>query len=43
MPRDLDELVNTLINAEDLTLFKYNTELQADIEKLEQQTAEYEE
>jgi len=42
---DLDELVNTFIHAEDQNfhLFKYNTELQADIEKLEQQIADYKE
>merc|ERR1712100_520806 len=36
---DIDELVQNFINAEDqnFTLFKYNNELTADMEKLEQQ------
>jgi len=40
---DIDELVQNFINAEDtnFSLFKYNNELSADIEKLEQQIAEY--
>mmetsp|Transcript_19437 Transcript_19437/g.35346 ORF Transcript_19437/g.35346 Transcript_19437/m.35346 type:complete len:551 (+) Transcript_19437:59-1711(+) len=42
---DIDELVSAFINAEDhnFTLFKYNNELRADIEKLEQQIADYKE
>jgi len=42
---DIDELVQNFINAEDqnFTLFKYNNELSADIEKLEQQIADYKE
>merc|ERR1712113_768056 len=42
---DIDELVQNFINSEDqnFTLFKYNNELSADIEKLEQQIAEYKE
>lgn len=42
---DIDELVQNFINAEDtnFSLFKYNNELSADIEKLEQQIAEYKE
>jgi len=42
---DIDELVQNFINAEDqnFTLFKYNNELSADIEKLEQQIGEYKE
>lgn len=42
---DLDELVQNFIHAEDqnFTLFKYNNELSADIEKLEQQIAAYHE
>jgi len=42
---DIDELVQNFINAEDtnFSLFKYNNELSADIEKLEQQIAEYHE
>merc|ERR1719163_495517 len=42
---DIDELVQNFINAEDqnFTLFKYNNELSADIEKLEQQIAGYKE
>jgi len=42
---DIDELVQNFINAEDqnFTLFKYNNELSADIEKLEQQIAEFKE
>merc|ERR1711881_429440 len=40
---DIDELVQNFINAEDqnFTLFKYNNELSADIEKLEQQIEDY--
>merc|ERR1712113_904024 len=40
---DIDELVQNFINSEDqnFTLFKYNNELSADIEKLEQQIADY--
>merc|ERR1740138_708691 len=40
---DIDDLVQNFINAEDqnYTLFKYNNELSADIEKLEQQIAEF--
>merc|ERR1719472_489282 len=42
---DIDELVQNFINAEDqnFTLFKYNNELSADIEKLDQQIADYKE
>jgi len=42
---DIDELVQNFINAEDqnFTLFKYNNELSADIEKLEQQISDYKE
>merc|ERR1719321_2143066 len=42
---DIDELVQNFINAEDqnFTLFKYNNELTADMEKLEQQIADYKE
>jgi chromosome segregation ATPase len=42
---DIDELVQNFINAEDqnFTLFKYNNELSADIEKLEQSIADYKE
>merc|ERR1740127_163843 len=42
---DIDELVQNFINAEDqnFTLFKYNNELSADMEKLEQQIVEYKE
>jgi len=42
---DIDELVQNFLLAEDtnFSLFKYNTELSADIEKLEQQIAEYKE
>merc|ERR1711972_1267446 len=42
---DIDELVQNFINSEDqnFTLFKYNNELSADIEKLEQQIADYKE
>merc|ERR1712100_797648 len=42
---DIDELVQNFINAEDqnFTLFKYNNELSADIEKLEQQIGDYKE
>merc|ERR1719337_627045 len=42
---DIDELVQNFINAEDqnFTLFKYNNELSADIEKHEQQIADYKE
>jgi len=42
---DIDELVQNFINAEDqnFTLFKYNNELTADIEKIEQQIADYKE
>jgi chromosome segregation ATPase len=42
---DIDELVQNFINAEDqnFTLFKYNNELSADTEKIEQQIAEYKE
>merc|ERR1719498_353905 len=42
---DIDELVQNFINAEDtnFTLFKYNNELSADIEKLEQQITDYKE
>jgi len=42
---DIDELVQNFINAEDtnFSLFNYNNELSADIEKLEQQIAEYQE
>jgi len=40
---DIDELVQNFINAEDqnFTLFKYNNELSADIEKIEQQIVDY--
>jgi hypothetical protein len=40
---DIDELVHKFIHDEDtnFTLFKYNTELSADIEKLEQQILDY--
>ncbi|CAE8643393.1 unnamed protein product [Polarella glacialis] len=42
---DIDELVQNFIHAEDtnFSLFKYNNELSADMEKLEQQIAEYKE
>ena len=42
---DIDELVQNFVNAEDqnFTLFKYNNELSADIEKIESQTADYKE
>merc|ERR1712054_166007 len=42
---DIDELVQNFINAEDtnFTLFKYNNELTVDIEKIEQQIADYKE
>jgi cupin superfamily acireductone dioxygenase involved in methionine salvage len=42
---DIDELVQNFIHAEDqnFSLFKYNNELSADIEKLEQQIGEYRE
>merc|ERR1719159_91557 len=42
---DIDELVQNFINAEDqnFTLFKYNNELSADIEKIEQQIGDYKE
>merc|ERR1712066_809257 len=42
---DIDELVQNFIHAEDqnFSLFKYNNELSADIEKLETQIAEYRE
>jgi len=42
---DIDELVQNFINAEDqnFTLFKYNNELSADIEKLDQQISDYKE
>merc|ERR1719161_1987945 len=42
---DIDELVQNFINAEDqnFTLFKYNNELSADIEKIEQQISDYKE
>jgi len=42
---DIDDLVQNFINAEDqnFTLFKYNNELSADIEKLEQQISDYKE
>merc|ERR1712187_73031 len=42
---DIDELVQNFIHAEDqnFSLFKYNNELSADIEKLEQQISEYRE
>jgi coiled-coil domain-containing protein 63/114 len=42
---DIDELVQNFIQAEDtnFSLFKYNNELSADIEKLEQQISEYKE
>merc|ERR1711871_204093 len=42
---DIDELVQNFINAEDqnFTLFKYNNELTADMEKLEQQITDYKE
>mmetsp|Transcript_84477 Transcript_84477/g.196398 ORF Transcript_84477/g.196398 Transcript_84477/m.196398 type:complete len:550 (+) Transcript_84477:82-1731(+) len=42
---DIDELVQNFLNAEDtnFSLFKYNNELSADIEKLEQQIAAYQE
>jgi len=42
---DIDELVQNFINSEDqnFSLFKYNNLLSADIEKLEQQIAEYKE
>mmetsp|Transcript_125843 Transcript_125843/g.218023 ORF Transcript_125843/g.218023 Transcript_125843/m.218023 type:complete len:550 (+) Transcript_125843:81-1730(+) len=40
---DIDELVTAFITAEDqnFTLFKYNNELSADIEKLDQQISDY--
>merc|ERR1719201_2965657 len=42
---DIDELVQNFINAEDqnFTLFKYNNELQADIEKLDTNIADFKE
>jgi len=42
---DIDELVQNFINAEDqnFTLFKYNNELSADIEKIEMQITDYKE
>jgi len=42
---DIDDLVQNFINAEDqnFTLFKYNNELSADIEKLDQQISDYKE
>lgn len=42
---DIDELVQNFINAEDqnFTLFKYNNELSADIEKIEGQLVDYKE
>merc|ERR1712203_33302 len=42
---DIDELVQNFLLAEDtnFSLFKYNTELSADIEKLEQQITDYKE
>jgi len=42
---DLEELVQNFISSEDqnFSLFKYNNELSADIEKLEQQIADYKE
>merc|ERR1719331_857457 len=42
---DIDDLVQNFINAEDqnFTLFKYNNELTADIEKIEQNIADYKE
>jgi len=42
---DIDELVQNFINAEDqnFTLFKYNNELTADMEKIETQIADYKE
>ncbi|CAE7861948.1 ODA1, partial [Symbiodinium sp. KB8] len=42
---DIDQLVQNFIDAEDtnFSLFKYNNELSAEIEKLEQQIAEYKE
>jgi chromosome segregation ATPase len=42
---DIDELVQNFLNAEDtnFTLFKYNNELSADMEKLDQQIADYKE
>jgi hypothetical protein len=42
---DIDELVQNFIHAEDqnFSLFKYNNELSADIEKLDQQITEYRE
>merc|ERR1712066_1006047 len=42
---DIDELVQNFMHAEDqnFTLFKYNNELSADIEKIEQQIADYKE
>jgi len=42
---DIDELVQNFINAEDqnFTLFKYNNELQADIEKLETNIGDFKE
>merc|ERR1719247_2901360 len=42
---DIDELVQKFITEEDtnFTLFKYNNELTADIEKLEQQISDYKE
>merc|ERR1719335_1937678 len=42
---DIDELVQNFINSEDqnFTLFKYNNELSADIEKLDSQIADYKE
>merc|ERR1711881_245351 len=42
---DIDELVQNFINAEDqnFTLFKYNNELTAEIEKIEGQIADYKE
>merc|ERR1719321_2649984 len=42
---DIDELVQNFINAEDqnFTLFKYNNELTAEIEKMEQSIVDYKE
>eukprot|EP00438_Fugacium_kawagutii_P016659 Skav229369 [mRNA] locus=scaffold584:72091:74583:- [translate_table: standard] len=42
---DIDQLVQNFIDAEDtnFSLFKYNNELSAEIEKLEQQIAEFKE
>merc|ERR1711988_1442509 len=42
---DIDELVQNFINAEDqnFTLFKYNNELNQDIEKIEQNITDYKE